>query len=83
MKLLGLHSGVMPSSIYKSRNFMKLLGSQTEFFSIPAIYKSRNFMKLLGSQTEFFSIPAIYKSRNFMKLLGVKFGMQKQSNLQE
>ena len=61
MKLLGLHSGVMPSSIYKSRNFMKLLGSQTEFFSIPAIYKSRNFMKLLG----------------------VKFGMQKQSNLQE
>ena len=33
--------------IYKSRNFMKLLGL-TDVEDFKEIYKSRNFMKLLG-----------------------------------
>ena len=47
MKLLGLYPCKPDIFIYKSRNFMKLLGAAQEN-GTETIYKSRNFMKLLG-----------------------------------
>ena len=47
MKLLGLALCLFLCIIYKSRNFMKLLGPDKPTRA-NYIYKSRNFMKLLG-----------------------------------
>ncbi len=46
--------------IYKSRNFMKLLGF-LGFGKVGKIYKSRNFMKLLG--TTLAALPAMLSTR--------------------
>ena len=55
--------------IYKSRNFLKLLGTGIPRSSPVGIYKSRNFLKLLGRQNDE-KKEQIYKSRNFLKFLG-------------
>ena len=68
MKFLGGAFRVLFDYIYKSRNFMKLLG-QVKRGGHHAIYKSRNFLKLLGDRTNS-GAQRIYKSRNFLKLLG-------------
>ena len=56
------------TKIYKSRNFLKLLGNGRAARD-DSIYKSRNFLKLLGIDTAA-AVEQIYKSRNFLKLLG-------------